>query len=334
MTVSYRNSQKNSTNVRVNMSVASRIIYALLSVMWTVSKPLTKYLVRQLFFKPGKYKSRPGQAARMTAAEPFTVYSSGQALRCWKVGEGPYVVFDHGWAGRGIQFDHMFDPILASGYGVIFFDNPGHGDSQGAYANYFLLSNALGHLMTYLGNHQVAALVGHSLGAGAVINYLWQSKREIPAVLIAPALDLVDTLTHTFESYGIPKPVYRSLIREVEQETGHAFELENPVDLIQTLDSNLLIIHDLNDRAVPFDPSWAVSQQRENIRLIQTQGLGHIRILSRLEAITPAVEFIGSCMDRVNSSRSSGNSLFPVGDQDAENNNGRSHTLVQVQDFT
>jgi pimeloyl-ACP methyl ester carboxylesterase len=51
-------------------------------------------------------------------------------LGVW-LGDGPTVLFIHGWSGRGSQFYEWVNPLVKAGYSVVFMDASGHGDSDG-----------------------------------------------------------------------------------------------------------------------------------------------------------------------------------------------------------
>lgn len=279
MAVSYRNSFFKSTNVRFNKKFSVHVTYLFFSVIWTISRSLAKNIVKALFFKPQEYTLSEKEKDMIKNARSFTFPSGDKTIQGYQWGKGPAVIFIHGWAGRGIQFFQYVDLLIEDGFSVFTFDHVGHGDSDGKTSNYFEFSNAVTGFMMFQKDLEIHAIVAHSLGGSAVINYLWQTRRNIKTILIAPALSLIDTLDQTFFRYGVPMPVFKSLIKEIEMETGHEFEKENPINLITTLDSDILIVHDTKDKAISYEDSWKISLLQDNIRLYSTQGLGHIRIL-------------------------------------------------------
>ncbi len=297
MTISYKHSSFKSTNVRFIKSVKTVFISIFFLFFWAIAKPIVKYVVRFFFFKPQKYRLTPQERLMLKSAEKFEFQSGNDVLTGYKWGQGPAILFVHGWAGRGIQFHSHFQSLIDSGYSIIAFDQAGQGNSAGGDSNYFKFSNAVFDLLHKQKEIEVSAIVAHSLGASAVINYLWRKKKskteesatkKIKLIFIAPALSLIETLSHAFISYGVPLRILKSLLHDIENQTGHIFQNENPKDLIQTINSDILILHDTKDRAVSYEESWKASLLQNNIRLISTQGLGHIRIL-RDEAMVKEV---------------------------------------------
>ncbi len=53
-----------------------------------------------------------------------------------------------------------------------------------------------------------------------------------------------------------------------------------------------LIIHDEQDREIPFEGGEALSKVWKNSKLVRTNGLGHRRILRDSQVISKAVEYL------------------------------------------
>lgn len=283
--IKYSQAAKNSTNVRFNRSVFSTLFHTLLSILAFIYRPAAKAIIKRLFFRPTQYKDLTHHNETFEKATPHWVESDGLKIQYWTIGKGPWILFDHGWGGRGIQFHAFFDIFLNAGYGVIFFDNPGHGVSGGKTSNYFRFSNAILKIYNRYQNKDMAGIVAHSLGGSAVINMLWKTGAKVPVVLIAPALDLMETLTRTFKQYGVPLSLFFDLISQIEVETGHQFNRENPKNLLAEIRSGITIIHDIEDRAIPFFDARTTALIHPHVNLIETSGLGHFKILSALSVI-------------------------------------------------
>ncbi len=294
MAVSYKSTSIKSTNVRFYGDIGNRLSYAIFSVIWFFSEPLAKFLVKYLFFRPQKYAISADQKAFLEKAVPFTFMSGKKKIQAYKWGQGPAILFVHGWAGQGVQFMPFFKPVLASGCSVVTFDHVGHGASDGMFANYFEFSKAVYNLIVNHRDLDIKAVVAHSLGGSAVVNFLSRTRLNIKVILIAPALSLIDTLNTTFIKYGVPLHIFKSLLKDLEQETGHEFAKENPVDLIQDITSDIYLVHDFKDKAISFEESRKVSLRQDNISLYPKYGLGHIRILKDDSVVNDVVKTINS----------------------------------------
>lgn len=99
---------------------------------------------------------------------------NGLPIRYAEMGEGPAVLFVHGWPELWYSWRHQIKALAAAGYRVIAPDMPGYGgtgalESTGDY-NIINLAGYLTGLMDALGLDQPAILVGHDWGAAICWN--------------------------------------------------------------------------------------------------------------------------------------------------------------------
>jgi hypothetical protein len=69
------------------------------------------------------------------------------------------------------------------------------------------------------------------------------------------------------------------MIAEIERYYGYDLNQDNPYDLAKTIDSKMLIVHDKDDRTIPYRDSKILSEKTDNVALHTTEGLGHKLIL-------------------------------------------------------
>jgi pimeloyl-ACP methyl ester carboxylesterase len=270
-----------------------KALSALLHGIWLLAPGVVNRLVKKSFFIPRRDVLSVKETEFLSKGQSFTIQVRDKNIICWKWGDGPVVVLAHGWNGRGVQFKPMIKQFLKVGYSVVTYDAYGHGASDGEESNYFMFSETLRAILTHDRRWDIKGLVGHSLGAAAVINALAKEQRSISAVLFAPPMDLKKLLYHAFDSHGIPYPVYHKLIVELEQRLDYSIDLENPKKLLSQINSNILIIHDKLDRAVPHSESEYYASKHSNLELFTTEGFGHGKILRKPLAIQQAIDFIG-----------------------------------------
>ena len=117
----------NSTIVRSNAS-----LWALVRAYFAIASRLLPDLARRhaerLFTVPPRYAGRRTQDIN---ARRETVVAGKHSLAVWQIGPAtaPAVLLVHGWGGRGAQMGAFVAPLLASGHRVVWFDQPGHGES-------------------------------------------------------------------------------------------------------------------------------------------------------------------------------------------------------------
>jgi predicted alpha/beta-fold hydrolase len=267
-----------STNVR-NKEYMKKFFSLLVEVSWKIWPVVTEKIVLRLFFSPVEYKLNAAEKRLLQQGDIFFIKVRNKKIQCWRWGEGPLVILAHGWNGRGIQFQPLIEALIDSGFSVVTYDAPGHGESEGKTSNYFEFSDAVRSLWHTVDKNNVQAVIGHSLGACALLNFISKENYHRQTILIAPALKLREMLFQTFEIHGVPKIVYQNLVQNLESLHGYSIFSDNPSQLIKQIHTDLVVFHDKNDKAVPYADMKHVAEVSNNIHLNTTTGLGHKRIL-------------------------------------------------------
>jgi pimeloyl-ACP methyl ester carboxylesterase len=267
-----------STNVR-SLGLHGRRLPLWLSLAGRLAPGFAGRFVKRSFFTPAT--PAPGNLAKQYLATGrrfyFQVHDKKICGRQW--GQGPGILFVHGWNGLGVQFCHFFETLLNNGYRVVTYDGPAHGESQGKTTNYFEIADTVSAFFDQVEEHDVKGVIAHSLGASAVINHLATRQSDIEAVLIAPAMQPGKILRQAFKQHGVPRKMYEKLIAELECRYGYSLLRDSPHLLARQITSRVLIVHDKDDRTTPHTDSRTIAENINNIVLHTTTGLGHKRIL-------------------------------------------------------
>jgi pimeloyl-ACP methyl ester carboxylesterase len=280
-----------STNVRVS-NRKIRILGSVFKFAQTVYPKGLKDFVRKKFFTPSVRQLNKAQEEWLNVSESHDILTGDGVVKAWKAGEGPAVLFAHGWNGRGGQFYHFFQPFLGAGYSVIFYDAPAHGESDGDMTNYLEMTASLEPIFMHNFGQPIVGVVAHSMGSSVIINHMADNPKNIPLVFIAPALKLLELLFNSFRQHGVPERTFLGLVREVEEKYQIPLDTRNPIDLIRQLTNEILIVHDPGDKTTPIDSSIKASQMMDNVTLVKTLGLGHNVLLKDAEVIEKVVGFI------------------------------------------
>ncbi|MET0864849.1 MAG: alpha/beta fold hydrolase [Nakamurella sp.] len=242
----------------------------------------------------------PHPAVRpLPAGRPFTVTAQHAAVRGVSFGDGPVVYLVHGWGGLGAQLGAFVKPLQDSGFRVVTFDAPAHGDSDpgpsGPGRSHGLeFGRALDAVAARFG--PAHAVIAHSMGAvPALLAQLhgWLSADRL--VFLAPMRDLATHFDRFAAQVGMGPRVRLGMTVQTERLVGY------PVDGIDVLRLSrqlppvpLLVVHDRRDRETSHDDSVRLVEQWAGpARLISTEGLGHRRLLLDAAVIRSVVGFVG-----------------------------------------
>jgi hypothetical protein len=267
-----------STNVRY-IKFRQRGTHLLLTALWHLAPNATKNIILKRFFKPTSYALTPFEQQFLEKGTLFHIHVHDKDIRCWKWGQGPGILFVHGWNGRGVNFAYFFKSVIDAGYSIITYDAPAHGESEGQVTNYFELSDTVRSFLNPSQGFNIQAIIAYSIGGSATINCISKDNPSVDTVLIAPALKLKELLFNAFNYHGVPEVVYRNLVGDMERYHGYDVHQDNPNVLAKTISSKMLIVHDKDDRTIPYSDSKTLSDNTDNFYLHTTEGLGHKQIL-------------------------------------------------------
>jgi pimeloyl-ACP methyl ester carboxylesterase len=231
--------------------------------------------------------------APVDGANEGTVMIDGLPIETYVWGDPrmqPYVLFAHGWSSHGTRVLPWVKRLRDAGYAVVAFDQAGHGRSGGMTAT---LPGFTDVLMDIGRRHgPAAAVIGHSLGAAAVTAALARGLAAERAILIAPSADPVAAAFRFAHLVGLPSKLCRRMIERFERRIGIGFVEFQAHRNAPQIARPALIVHDLDDREVPWSEGERYARFWADSRLLSTQGLGHNRIADDSGVIAEALRFL------------------------------------------
>lgn len=281
----------NSTNVRN---------FIALRVAQLVSHGKAVDIAARMFATPPRHPHTERELELLAGGIRHDVNLGFHRLATWRFGRAdrPAIVLSHGWGGRGAQFRAFVPALLGAGWQVVAFDHVGHGQSGGREASLIHFIDAVDAVVRDVEEKggRMAGFIGHSLGAAAVGAWLDRTRRDLPAVLVAPPTSIERYSNRFARALGIPESVRRAMQERFEHAFGRRwseFELPHSVSHVR---ARALVIHDAGDAEVPFAAGESLARAWPGAALRRTEGLGHRRILRDAEVVQDAVDFLA---DRV-----------------------------------
>jgi pimeloyl-ACP methyl ester carboxylesterase len=181
-------------------------------------------------------------------------------------------------------------PLLARGYRVVWFDQPGHGESgRGAVA----LPDFVRALEALAVTHgPFAGAIGHSLGA-AGLGVALRRGLPIGRIVFVSAPSSINEHARNFARLlGITPQIREAMRRRLEHRYGVRFDDIDRIDELEQLRLPALFVHDGGDTEVPFGHALRLSTRVPGARLIKTYGLGHYRLLREPSVVAAVVDFV------------------------------------------
>jgi pimeloyl-ACP methyl ester carboxylesterase len=252
------------------------------------------------FRRPKRSRPSRGEQRRLEGGRRSWLRGEDGDLAVWHWGSGPRVLLVHGWNGHAGRLSSFIEPLLEAGFGVVAFDAPAHGISQGQLAT---LPDFTRSLELVAGVVAPVALVGHSMGAAACALAVRAGLPVRAVVLLAPPAD-PEAYTARFARYmGLSPCCAHSMKERLERRYGVTFpSLRLPAGPPGV---PALVVHDRRDKRVPLRDGISICRSWPKARLLITSGLGHHRILRSPEVIRRATRFLFRYADITDNSRKS-----------------------------
>ncbi|MBF5046268.1 MULTISPECIES: alpha/beta fold hydrolase [Myxococcaceae] len=256
-----------------------------------LSPALAARWAERLFFTPRRHVAGARAQAVLQQGRPRTLELVGERLRVWSWGEGPRVLLLHGWSGSAGQLTAFVGPLVEAGFSCVAFDAPAHGESTGTRTNLPAFADAA--LAVGRATGGPVAVIAHSMGAAAVAAALRSGLPATRAVLLAPPADPRVVLREFADFLHLPHVVLERMVARFEAQRGEPLAHYSVPDLAGALGHVAAqVVHDRQDREVPFAAGAQVAAAWPGARLLSTEGLGHNRLLYAPQVVQGAVEFL------------------------------------------
>lgn len=252
-----------------------------------VAAPVVSRLVH-----PRRHAIRDWEKPAAEIAQRVTFRSGLSGLR-WG-DRGPVVLALHGWEGRATQFRYIAEAIVRSGRTLIALDAPGHGGSPGHVAHPRLFAESLLDVAVEITAEagRIETVIGHSMGAGATAYALAQGLPAERAVLIAGPSSFGIVVRAAATMAGLGPRATRQVLRAMENRTGIAPDAFDVARLASSVEIPVLIVHDREDAFVDFRHAQCYVEHVPDVRLIETRGLGHWRVLTDADTVARIAGFV------------------------------------------
>lgn len=221
----------------------------------------------------------------------LTVREGELQVAAWSWGSGPAVLLAHGWGGCAADMAPLAAELERAGYRAVLFDFPAHGRSLGKRTNMVEWLRVMRAVAAAVG--PLHAVAGHSFGAATLAVALAEHRMDVRgAVLLAPVIGptlFVDRFTGMI---GLPQARAEGMMRHIARTVGREPSTLDARRAAAGLRLPALIVHDPEDREVPWAHGAEIANAWLGSRMLPAEGLGHNRLLRDPGILAAAMEFI------------------------------------------
>lgn len=253
-----------------------------------------------LFRLPRRHRV-PGRERRwLEAARRYEVGDGAERLTAWAWGDGPPVLLMHGWEGRGSQLGAFVEPLTAAGFSVVAVDAPAHGDSPGRLSSLPQFARAVSLAAARFG--PLHGVVAHSFGAASAGRAMGAGLAVERLVFLSAPYDLEHYVRYFATLIGLRPRGRAEMISRLERQFDIVWSEGRFATTAHADETPLLVIHDRDDAECPIEDARVIARRWPQARLLETEGLGHRRILRDPRVISWVVDFLATVDCRVGSS--------------------------------
>jgi pimeloyl-ACP methyl ester carboxylesterase len=265
------------------------------SLLQWLSVPLAGRLAFRLFLTPQRRRIDPEDLPIVAQARKVPLRSAGDEFIVWQWGEhGPCVVLLHGWGSHAARFGSFISPLRAAGFSVIGIDAPAHGASPGRLSDLPRFRDSLAAVLR--AHTPVHAVVGHSLGGGAVLTVLAEIAEHHPKKICL--FGVPSDMDYILESFammlGLGEPARANLRERFTAHFGRPAAAISVAAAAPSVRIPVLVVHDEDDNVAPFSQGAALASAIPHATLWRTRGLGHSGALRDARTIERVVDFLRS----------------------------------------
>ncbi len=210
-------------------------------------------------------------------------YGENNKNVAWVWGDGPLVVFVHGWSGRAAQMAPLALHVANLGFRSVAIDVTGHGDSPKRHTrwDYFLRDIAA---LTRSLHEEVYAYVGHSAGALCMMaaRGLKGIRAQRYACICAPSFPFppIDVIQKKLNPKEAVLESYKAYIAGQFETTWK--QLQAGCSYADA-GSNLLLFYDETDRFVNHSEGDRIQALCPGAQVVKTSAYSHQKILAAPE---------------------------------------------------
>jgi pimeloyl-ACP methyl ester carboxylesterase len=180
--------------------------------------------------------------------------------------------------------------LAQGGRSVTVFDMPAHGRSGGRTTTLPEMADAVRMVARATGAPD--GVVGHSLGAAAVVLALHDGLDAARAALLAPVAEPWLFVQRLADLLAFSEARYQGLVAHIERRARTALRIVDGATAARSLTAHAVILHDPADRQVPFSHGEALATAWSGATLHTTPGVGHRRLLYEAGVVARVVEHI------------------------------------------
>ncbi|MCB9230199.1 MAG: alpha/beta hydrolase [Bacteroidia bacterium] len=237
----------------------------------------------ELFQGVRNKKIRSNEKPFFDVADSFITPFEGEDLICYELGNpsGKLVLLVHGWDSHPGAMSAIGFDLAKRGYYVVSFNLPGHGTQKRRRNNLLLSAMAIDAVIRRLRPSHPISIVTHSFGSAATSFSLSRSGIPVDQLIFLTSPNRLEKVFRDYQKLiALPEKTFKLLIRRAENLLKRKMNEMNVQRMWEDVNyRHLTMIHDKDDRIIPFENAQYITSHWPNSELIALEGTGHYKML-------------------------------------------------------
>ena len=209
-----------------------------------------------------------------TAYQEELKYENHRIMTYRWLGTKQTILLTHGWESNSARWKKLIIDFKKKGFNVVALDAPAHGRSGSNVFNAILYAEFINVVAKrFLPN----IIIGHSVGgmASAYFQHKYQFAQLKKIILLGSPSEFQDVFKRYTDMLGYNQRMVSQLQQTILERYGSPADSFSTAKFLETIASEGLIIHDEDDRIIPYNDALLLKNSFKNSQLITTKGLGH-----------------------------------------------------------
>ncbi|MEQ8405108.1 MAG: hypothetical protein RKE49_08415 [Oceanicaulis sp.] len=243
------------------------------------------------FVTPRAKKQSDTGRAWLESLTPVDFDAPCGTQRAWTGGEGPLVMFQHGWEADSADLSTLGQAVMTAGFRVALIDGPAHGASTGSRAHMIRFADGLAAARNHFG--EPFAVVAHSMGFPAAVIAMTRFALSPQTVVALGAPDaLPRNVRFQARAMGLSDRAVELMLDAVSYRFGEDARRLSVVEDAPAMAIPALFCHGGNDAIAPPDASERMAAAWPGAALSVFDGLGHRGVLRDDRVLKTVTEFL------------------------------------------
>lgn len=240
-----------------------------------ISKPYAADKAMYLFTTPRGGQINEEQSDFLhTAYQEELKYKDYRIMTYRWLGSNQTILLTHGWESNSARWKKLIVELKQKHFNIIALDAPAHGKSGGVAFDAMLYAEFINVVAK---RFSPEILIGHSVGgmASAFYQYKYRSDSLKKIILLGAPSEFQDVMKRYTDMLGYNQRIISQLEHVILDRFGSPSKNLSTARFLGAIESEGLIIHDQDDRIIPYNDALLIKNSFKNSQLITTKGLGH-----------------------------------------------------------